>query len=205
MTNIWVRCRIPYTRIPLVCMNQVEVISFLDGCPNTNASSCLLFTRPLSCVLSLSYLSRIQQHRNEQKGQHTSMLLFEHDMHCEVDRDKLIIYILAYGLFKAIKCVNVGVLLLSCLLPLLFHYITHWNCFKWLTLVFCINLHHHNLTVQFNNSLESHYSTYNSMGHPLEAIGTIKYIPVDSWIDFGSVQMSDQGQYAAVFTIRHIA
>ena len=43
------------------------------------------------------------------------------------------------------------------------------------------------------------------MGQPLEAIGTIKYVPVGSWIDFGSVQMSGQEQNAAVFTIHHIA
>ena len=57
------------------------------------------------------------------------------------------------------------------------------------------------LTVRFNNSQVSHYSTCNSMGQPPEAIGTIKYVPVDNWIDFGSVPMSYQGQYAAVFTI----
>ena len=39
------------------------------------------------------------------------------------------------------------------------------------------------------------------MGQPPEAIGTIKYVTVDSWIDFGSVPMSYQGQYGAVFTI----
>ena len=46
-------------------------------------------------------------------------------MDCEVDREKPIIYILALEWFKAIKCVNVGILLTSRFLPPPLYYITN--------------------------------------------------------------------------------